>query len=73
MPAMIATWLLGSRWLAWSGGWLAAPWFHAKLALVLALSGLHGLFGRMGQAISPPTATGTAKNSIVLSMRYRRF
>ena len=40
-PAMIATWLLGA-WLAWSGGWLAAPWFYAKLALVLVLSGLHG-------------------------------
>ncbi len=40
-PAMIAAWLLGA-WLAWSGGWLAAPWFQAKLALVLALSGLHG-------------------------------
>ena len=40
-PAMIATWLLGA-WLAWSGGWLAAPWFLAKLALVLALSGVHG-------------------------------
>jgi putative membrane protein len=40
-PAMIATWLLGA-WLAWSGGWLTAPWFDTKLALVLALSGLHG-------------------------------
>ncbi|HZL61151.1 MAG TPA: protoporphyrinogen oxidase HemJ [Pseudolabrys sp.] len=40
-PAMIAAWLLGA-WLAWSGGWLAAPWFQAKLAVVLVLSGLHG-------------------------------
>ncbi len=44
-PAMIATWVLG-LWLAWSGGWLAAGWFHAKLALVLILSGVHGLFSR---------------------------
>jgi len=44
-PAMIATWVLG-LWLAWSGGWLAAGWFHAKLALVLILSGVHGLFAR---------------------------
>ena len=36
-PAMIATWVLGA-WLAWDGGWLASGWFHAKLALVLALS-----------------------------------
>jgi protoporphyrinogen IX oxidase len=40
-PAMIAAWLLGA-WLAWRGDWLAAPWFYAKLALVLGLSGLHG-------------------------------
>jgi len=45
-PAMIATWLLGA-WLAWSGGWLAAPWFLAKLALVLVLSGVHGHLAAM--------------------------
>src|SRR6185503_7835353 len=44
-PAMIATWVLG-LWLAWQGGFLTAGWFHGKLALVLALSGLHGLFVR---------------------------
>ena len=45
-PAMIAAWLLGA-WLAWSGGWLAAPWLYAKLALVLVLSGLHGYLARL--------------------------
>ncbi|HYS48778.1 MAG TPA: protoporphyrinogen oxidase HemJ [Xanthobacteraceae bacterium] len=44
-PAMIATWVLG-LWLAWSVGWWASGWFHAKLALVLALSALHGLFAK---------------------------
>ena len=44
-PAMIATWVLG-LWLAWSGGWLGAPWFHVKLALVLAMSAVHGLLAR---------------------------
>jgi putative membrane protein len=44
-PAMIATWVLG-LWLVWSGGWLAAGWFHAKLVLVLILSAVHGLFAR---------------------------
>jgi putative membrane protein len=44
-PAMIATWLLG-LWLAWKGGWFAAPWLHAKLTLVILLSGLHGMFAR---------------------------
>ena len=45
-PAMTVAWLLGV-WLAWSGGWLTAPWFLAKLALVIALSGLHGYLARI--------------------------
>jgi putative membrane protein len=44
-PAMVATWVLG-LWLAWSGGWFAAPWFYLKLALVLALSAVHGMLAR---------------------------
>ena len=44
-PAMVATWVLG-LWLAWSGGWLTSGWFHVKLALVVVLSGVHGLFAR---------------------------
>jgi putative membrane protein len=44
-PAMVATWVLG-LWLAWDGGWFSAGWFHAKLALVIALSALHGFFAR---------------------------
>src|ERR1700753_13844 len=39
--AMTVTWVLG-LWLAWQSGYWAAPWLHAKFALVLALSGLHG-------------------------------
>ena len=44
-PAMIVTWLLG-LWLTWRGNWFAAPWLHAKLALVILLSGLHGMMSR---------------------------
>ena len=44
-PAMIASWALGI-WLAWQGGWYLSGWFHAKLVLVLALSGMHGAFVR---------------------------
>ena len=42
-PAMIAAWVLG-LYLAWSGGFLMSGWFHGKLALVLAMSGVHGYF-----------------------------
>ena len=40
-PALIATWVLG-LWLATQGGWWKAGWLHGKLALVLAMSGVHG-------------------------------
>lgn len=41
-PAMVLAWVLG-LWLAWQGGWLQSPWLHLKLALVLALSAIHGV------------------------------
>jgi putative membrane protein len=47
-PAMIATWLLG-LWLIWLMGkdaFLQAGWLQAKLALVIAMSGLHGFLVR---------------------------
>jgi protoporphyrinogen IX oxidase len=40
-PAMIAVWLSG-LYLAWSRDFFTAPWLHAKLTLVLAMSALHG-------------------------------
>lgn len=44
-PAMIVAWLAG-LWLAWQGGWYMAGWFYAKLALVIGLSAVHGIFVR---------------------------
>ena len=41
-PAMIATWALGLG-LAFAGGWWTSGWLHGKLALVLVLSGVHGM------------------------------
>ena len=40
-PAMIVTWILGLV-LTWQGAWYTAGWMHAKIALVVLLSGLHG-------------------------------
>jgi putative membrane protein len=40
-PAMIVTWVFG-LWLAWKGFGFSGGWLHAKLAAVLALSGVHG-------------------------------
>ena len=44
-PAMIVTWLAG-LYLAWSGHFFSASWFHGKLLLVVLLSGVHGMFSR---------------------------
>lgn len=40
-PAMIVAWVLG-LWLAWLGDFWWQGWFHAKFAMVIALSAVHG-------------------------------
>ena len=40
-PAMVVTWAAG-LWLAWHGFAFQGGWLHAKIALVLLLSGVHG-------------------------------
>ena len=55
-PAMILAIALG-LWLAWLGpdsryGWFASGWLQAKIALVLALSAVHGLFARWVKAFA---------------------
>ena len=44
-PAMIVAWLAG-LYLAWSGHWFSSGWFHGKFALVILMSGVHGVFSR---------------------------
>lgn len=39
-PALIAVWAFGLA-IAITGGWFTQGWLHAKLALVLGLSGYH--------------------------------
>jgi putative membrane protein len=44
-PAMILVWAFGLA-IAWKGEWWLAHWLHAKLALVVVLTGVHQLYGR---------------------------
>jgi putative membrane protein len=44
-PAMIVAWILG-LYLAYDGGWFRSGWLHGKLALVIAMSAVHGLYAR---------------------------
>ena len=64
-PSMLLVWALGLT-LAMTGHWFADGWLQAKLAVVLVLSGLHGVqSGRLrrlvgGNAIPPLRTTPVA-------------
>ncbi len=59
-PAMIATWVLGLI-LVWQGGWYASGWLHAKVLLVLILSGVHGFLSRTVKDFAADRNTRPAK------------
>ena len=44
-PAMIVHWAIG-LWPARPGGWFAGHWLHLKLALVLGMTGVHGILSK---------------------------
>jgi putative membrane protein len=60
-PAMVLTWVLG-LWLVWQGGWLSSGWLHAKLALVLVLSGVHGYFSASVRKFAADANTVSQRN-----------
>ena len=51
LPALIVTWVLGLS-LALNGGYFAAGWFHAKLLLVILLSGYQGWISAFGKKLA---------------------
>ena len=65
-PAMIATWIFG-LWLAVQGGWFAAGWLHAKLGLVMAMSGLHGYLAATTRRFAADRNTKSARFYRVLN------
>lgn len=50
-PAMLAVWVLGLL-LAFNIGAFAQGWFHAKLVLVVALTGYQGWLGLYGKRLA---------------------
>jgi putative membrane protein len=50
-PAMIVTWVVG-LWLVHESGFFKAGWMHAKFALVIAMSAIHGFNVRWVRAFS---------------------
>lgn len=59
-PAMIATWIFG-LWLAYEGGFLRSGWLHAKLALVVLMSGMHGMLAKWTRDFAEDRNTRSAK------------
>jgi putative membrane protein len=59
-PAMAVTWVLG-LWLAYDSEFYVSGWLHAKFALVLAMSGLHGFYSRWMKDFAADRNTHTAK------------
>lgn len=60
VPALIAVWLTG-LWLAYQGGWFKAPWLHAKIFLVVILSGMHGYFSKCAKDFARDANTRPAR------------
>ena len=50
-PSLIMVWLFGLA-LAAAGDWWVAPWLHAKLLFVIALTGYHGWLVSYGKKLA---------------------
>jgi protoporphyrinogen IX oxidase len=59
-PAMAAVWILGLLLVAHLDLWLT-PWMHAKFALVLAMSAIHGGFSRWRRDFAQDANRHTAR------------
>ena len=57
-PALIIAWITG-LYLALSAGFFVAPWLHANLLLVLAMTGVHGYLGVLRKSF----ATGSNQHT----------
>jgi len=65
-PAMTVVWVLG-LYLIWEGGWYTSGWLHAKVLLVLILSGVHGVYVRRLKEFAADRNTRPAKYYRILN------
>lgn len=63
VPAMISVWVLGLL-LADTSHWFGQSWLNAKLVLVIAMSGLHGVQSAKLKRLSQGSATSAEKTRI---------
>lgn len=60
-PALIATWVFGGLLIWQMPHYIMEGWFHAKLLLVIILSGIHGFYGRLLKDFAADKNTRSAK------------
>ncbi len=68
-PAMIVTWIAG-LWMAWEIYGFQGGWLHAKLLLVVLMSGLHGYLSKSTRLL-PKTAICARPGTGASSMKCR--
>ena len=66
LPAMIITWAAG-LWLAYSTFAFQGGWLHAKIALVVAMSGLHGYLSASSKKFAKDMNTKSATHWRVMN------
>lgn len=66
-PSLILVWVFGLWMLYLNPSLLSQGWLHIKLALVLAISGLHGYFIGLGKKVDRVTGTVQAKRLRMLN------
>ena len=59
-PSMVAVWVFGLMLATTVDVW-TAPWFHIKLALVVILSGIHGMMSRWRRNFEQGRNTKTSR------------
>ena len=66
-PSLIIVWLLGLTMMWLNPSLLSQGWMHAKLLLVILLSGLYGYFSVLGRRVDNVTGTVQAKRLRMLN------
>lgn len=59
-PSMVVAWVAG-LWMAYEAGFFTQGWFHAKLLLVILMSGVHGYLARCVKVFARDENTHSTK------------
>ncbi|WP_018148814.1 CopD family protein [Henriciella marina] len=69
-PGIILVWVLGITLLVLNPGLMSSGWLHAKLLLVLVLSGLHGYFVALGKKIDRGEAVSAKRLKLLNELPF---